>query len=76
MRELHHTSRLLPGALLALGQQPGPIRTGLVTINSLSESPEVLLGLLGQGVGAGLIGSMGEISVLCLNGRRIPMVGR
>jgi hypothetical protein len=45
-------------------------------IESVSEDRAVLVGLLRQAAEAGLIGSMDEISEVCLNGRCIPVVGR
>ena len=73
MARPRHISSLLPQALASLGAQYPSTRSGRIVINSLSEDPEILLGLIGQATEAGLIGSLGEFSVLCINGRRIPM---
>ena len=73
---MHHVSRFLPAVLAGFSSQRHAVRGGRVVIESLSEDRVVLVGLLRQAAEAGLIGSMDEISEVCLNGRRIPVVGR
>jgi hypothetical protein len=76
MSKPRHISSFLSQALVGLGAQYQSTPSGRVVIDSLSEDPEILLGLIGQATEVGLVRSMGEISVLCLNGRQIRMVGR
>ena len=68
-------SNLLPQVLAGLGVQYQSTRSGRIVIDTLTEDPEILLGLLDSAVEAGLIRSIGEISAVCVNGRLISMVG-
>jgi hypothetical protein len=69
---MRHISSFLLAVFARLRRQR-PVRAGCVAIETLTEDPQVLRGLIQQATDAGLIR---EISEVWVNGRRLPVVGR
>ena len=70
---MERIAEVLPRVMKELARRNGNGHNGNVVINTLDESPEVLLGLFAHGVESGLMVSAHDLTALRINGRNVPV---